>query len=96
MNYKVFYINKKKNFIYAFSFAFSKPCESSCINKMFLDTVQCTGVREIWTISSSFWVDTDLRKLHMVFEKEGIEQLILHKTHVIFVKRSITDLQIHV
>jgi hypothetical protein len=47
MNYKVFYINKKKNFIYAFSFAFSKPCESSCINKMFLDTVQCTGVREI-------------------------------------------------
>jgi hypothetical protein len=38
----------------------------------------------------------DLRKLHMIFEKEGIEQLILHKTHVIFVKRSITDLQIHV
>jgi hypothetical protein len=29
----------------------------------------------------------------MVFEKEGIEQLILHKTQVICVKRSIKDLQ---
>ena len=87
MNYKVFYGEKK--IICAFSFALSKPCESSCINKMFLETVQCTGGRDIWTISSLFWVYMDLRKLHMVFEKGKNEQLILHKG-------SITDLQIHV
>ena len=63
---------------------------------MFLDTAQCTGVREIRTISNLFWVDTDLRKLHMVFEKGENEQLILHKAHVLFIKRSIKDLQIHV
>ena len=54
---------------------------------------QWTGVRDIRTISNLFWVDTDLRKLYMVFEKEENKQLILHKAHVILAKRSITDLQ---
>ena len=87
---------KKKTLSVHFHLHFLNDVKVDVLHRMFLDTVQCTGVREIWTISNLFWVDTDLRKLYMVFEKGEHEQLILHKAHVIFVKRSITDLQIHI